>query len=458
MTLQSALAEITCAHMGEYNIPGVAIAVVKDGQITHETGFGLANIEKNLPAGPATVWPICSLTKSMTCTAVMQLVEQGLVDINEPVHTYLPSWRTGDPDASSKITVKMLMHHGSGMGRMGFQNRVWGEKDNPYPTRESVISAIADVGLQSEPGHFWAYSNEAFVTLGFLVETISNIRLEDYFLDRIFKPLGMSQTVVRFADWQVAPDHVVNYIRYQSNDDGSDVDYEAGFLPDDYQAYLSTGGICSTAHDLALYQSASMQYDSNPLLTRKSLELMQSIAFEYGDTGWGYGFGWSIFNSGRKTHVVGHGGALAGISTYSLFVPEEQIGVVVLLNRSDAGSFELAEQLLGEVRGAPLWRDSLNQPLGFQTNFSPPEDEPASAFDGQYAHEETISHIVRIDGGIKFKLASSISEDSEGTAMRVGPESFLVHSSGEIMQFPSVPPTERGKSYLQGGNVWTRID
>ncbi len=446
--------------MGKFDVPGAAIAIVQNGQIVHETGFGLANIETNLPAGNATVWPICSLTKSMTCTAVMQLVEQGLIYIDQPAQNYLPAWRVSDPDATAKITVKMLMHQGSGMGRMGFQNRVWSETPNPFPTRESVINAIAGADLQSDPGHFWAYSNEAFVTLGYMVETISGIKLEDYFLDRIFDPLGMTDTVVRFAEWRAAPDSVVNYIRYDpSSKDNSDKteNYEAGSLPDDYQAYLSTGGICSTAHDLALYQSAAMQHDDHALLSKKSLEQMQSIAFEYGDTNHGYGFGWAVFDSG-DTHVVGHGGGLAGISTYSMFVPAEQIGVVVLLNRGDAGAFELAEQLLGEVRGTPLWRDSVDDSLPFTTNYTPPGNEPASAFDGRYIHDDMTSEIEAIDGGIKFKLSFSNGEKHEGTATRIGPESFLVRKTGQIIQFPNRTTAERGRYYLENGIVWTRTD
>jgi CubicO group peptidase (beta-lactamase class C family) len=446
--------------MDKFSVPGAAITIVQNGQIVQEIGFGLANIETNLSASPGTVWPICSLTKSMTCTAVMQLVEQGLIDIDQPVQTYLPAWRVSDADASRKITVKMLMSHVSGMGRMGFQNRVWNESPNPFPTRESVITAIADADLQSDPGHFWAYSNEAFVTLGYMVETISGIRLEDYFLDRIFEPLGMTDTVVRFADWRAAPDSVVNYIRYDPSDENNSdhaKNYEAGSLLDDYQAYLSTGGISSTAHDLALYQSAAMQYDDHPLLSRKSLEQMQSIAFEYGDTNHGYGFGWAVFDSGNK-HVVGHGGGLAGISTYSLFIPDEQIGVVVLLNRGEAGAFELAEQLLGEVRGTPLWRDSTNDPLSFQTNYTPPNDEPATAFDGHYVHEDMTSEIEAIDGDLKFKLLFNNGETYEGDATRVGPESFLVRKTGNVMQFPNITTAERGSSYLEGGIVWTRSD
>ena len=452
------LADITLDHMREYDIPGVALAVVRDGEIVHEDGVGLANVANEAAAGPRTAWPICSLTKSMTCTAVMQLAEQRLVDIDLPVATYLPSWRVRDPDAGPQITVKMLMHHGSGLGRVGFQDRVRQEPVNPYPTRESLMEAITGADLQSEPGRFWAYSNEGFATLGHIVETVSGIPLEEYFLTRVFEPLSMTDTRVHFADWRSAPDSVVNYIREELGEkpDGDPHgQYQPGFLPEDYQTYLSTGGIISTAHDLALYQAAAMNYGASPVLGRDALEQMQSAAFEYGDTGWGYGFGWSIFWSG-DTRVVGHAGGMVGLNTFSLFVPDEETGIVVVTNRSEAGAFQLAEKLLDEVRGTPLWRDSLDQPLPFESNFVAPPDESPTAFDGDYVHGNVVTRIEGIERGVNLKLIRDGFEEFEDTATRVGPESFLSRFAAHLMQF-TLDDDGRGQTLFEGGLLWHRV-
>jgi len=444
--------------MSKYDIPGVAFAVVRDGEIIHEDGVGLANVATGHPAGSRTMWPICSLTKSMTCTAVMQLAEQGLIDIDQPVSTYLPSWRVKDPDAGPLITAKMLMHHGSGLGRVGFQDRVRQEPVNPYPTRESLMEAITTADLQSEPGHFWAYSNEGFATLGHIVETVSGVPLEEYFLTRVFEPLGMSDTRVHFADWRTAQDRVVNYIREELGEkaDGAPHGaYQPGFLPEDYQTYLSTGGIVSTAHDLALYQAAAMNYDGSPVLGRDALEQMQSAAFEYGDTGWGYGFGWSVFWAG-DTRVVGHAGGMVGLNTFSLFVPAEQLGVVVVTNRSEAGAFQLAEKLVGDVRGTPLWRDSTEDPLPFESAYVASTDESPSAFDGDYAHGNVIVRIEGIDGDVGFKLIRDGVEEFEDIATRVGPESFLSRKTAQIMQF-TLDDDGRAQTHLEGGLLWQRV-
>ena len=455
MEMQSSLADISLAHMDEYEIPGTAIAVVRGGEVVHEDGFGLANVATGHPAGPRTAWPICSLTKSMTCTAVMQLVEQGHVDIDQPVHAYLPSWRVKDPTAGPKITVKMLMHHASGLGRVGFQDRVRQEPVNPYPTRESLMDAITTADLQSDPGRFWAYSNEGFATLGHIVETVSGVRLEDYFLGRVFDRLGMSDTRVHFADWRTSDDRVVNYIRDGLGEKSTGEQhgqYQEGFLPDDYTTYLSTGGIVSTAHDLAIYQAAAMNYDNNPLLGRRSLEQMQSAAFEYGDTGWGYGFGWSVYWSG-ETRVVGHAGGMVGLNTFSLFVPDEQVGVVVLTNRSEAGAFEFAEKLLGEVRGTPLWRRSVAEALPFETSYTPPAGESQSTFDGTYVHGAVTSQVEGIEGGIRSKQTRDGVVRSEDIATRVGADSFLTRRGAKIMQFLR-GDDGRAKAYLAEGVVW----
>jgi CubicO group peptidase (beta-lactamase class C family) len=320
------------------------------------------------------------------------------------------------------------------------------------------MEAITGADLQSEPGRFWAYSNEGFATLGHIVEKISGIRLEEYFLTKVFEPLGMTDTRVHLADWRAASDRTVNYIREELGEkaDGAPHGkYQPGFLPEDYQTYLSTGGIVSTAHDLALYQAAAMNYDGSPVLGRDALEQMQNTAFEYGDTNWGYGFGWSVFWSG-DTRVVGHAGGMVGLNTFSLFVPDEQIGAVVVTNRSEAGAFELAEKLLGEVRGTPLWRDSTRKPLPFETNYAAPTDESPSAFDGDYAHGDVVTRIAGIDGGINLKLIRNGVEVFEDVATRVGPESFLSRNAAQIMQF-NRDEDGQGATLFEAGLLWQRV-
>jgi CubicO group peptidase (beta-lactamase class C family) len=183
---------------------------------------------------------------------------------------------------------------------------------------------------------------------------------------------------------------------------------------------------------------------------------MQSVAFEYGDTGWGYGFGWSVFRSG-DLKVVGHAGGMVGLSTYSLFIPDEQVGVVVLTNRSEASSFTLAEQLLGVMRGAPIWRDSVGQPLPFESRFRWSENLSLTCYDGDYVHAGVTSRIRAVGDDLRFKLIRNGVEISEDVATHVGDETFLSRGTATIMQFIR-DEHGKGKILLEGGLIFHRQD
>ena len=293
-------------------IPGVAAAIVKDGEIVATGGFGYRNRELQLPMTAQTVSPLCSLTKSFTGVAVMQLVETGKISLDEPVVSYLPSFRVADVEASRKMTPRIFLCHKSGMGRTGHQSRMFTEP-HPYKDRGELVSQLAEVQLQTPPNVAFSYCNEGYVTLGHLVETVSGIPLEDYLQSHIFDVVGMKRTYPRFSQWQSDTDRSHGYVKKGE-------DYEETQLPEDYSIYLSTGGICSTAYDFANYLIATMDYANSPLLSSGSLDAMHTVSMPYGDTGWGYGFGWAIaWNGGRK--IVSHGGGLSGIATYALMVP-----------------------------------------------------------------------------------------------------------------------------------------
>ena len=134
-----------------YDIPGAAVAIVRGSTIVAEGGFGLADVDQALPATAHTVWPICSLTKSFTAVAAMQLVESGKLLLDTPVQTYLPGFRISDTAASERITSRLFLTHSSGLGRTGHQDRTREEQVNPYPTRKALVNALDSATLQSAP-------------------------------------------------------------------------------------------------------------------------------------------------------------------------------------------------------------------------------------------------------------------------------------------------------------------
>jgi hypothetical protein len=147
---------------------------------------------------------------------------------------------------------------------------------------------------------------------------------------------------------------------------------------------------------------------------------------------------------------------MVGLNTFSLFVPDEQVGVVVVTNRSEAGAFEFAEKLLGEVRGTPLWRGSVDEPLPFKTSYISPESESSSGFDGEYVHGAVTTRIEGIGGGVRVRRIRDGIEVHDDIATRVGPESFLSRSGAKIMQFPR-GEDGRVEAYFAEGVVWSLL-
>ena len=425
-------------------IPGVAAAIVKDGEIVAAGGVGYRNRDAQLPMTAHTVSPLCSLTKSFTGVAVMQLVESGKIWLDEPVVSYLPKFRVADTEASRNMTPRILLCHKSGMGRTGHQSRMFTEP-HPYKDRGELVSQLAEVQLQTQPNAAFSYCNEGYAALGHLAETVSGIPLEDYFQSRIFDAVGMERTYPRFSQWQSDADRSHGYEKKEG-------DYEEVQLPEDYSIYLSTGGICSTAYDFANYLIATMDYANSPLLSSGSLDAMHTVSMPYGDTGWGYGFGWAIaWNAGRK--IVSHGGGLSGIATYALMVPVEQLGVVVLTNLGGGEARQIAEQLANSVSGTPLLRPTPEAPLPFNTRYTLPGIDTFAQYVGTYTRvyqdeEVQITIEMRAD-----KLTIQYPDEDATPYIAIGTDVFMDHHWGAIIHFVR---DEEGKvnSLLQGGNLF----
>jgi CubicO group peptidase (beta-lactamase class C family) len=200
MSLRERIDQVVEAYRAEHDIPGAAIAVVQDGRITHEDGYGTANLETGAPPTPHTLWPIASLTKSFTGVAAMQLVEQGRLLLDEPIQSYLPAFRFADPEASRKITMRNLLLHAGGIGRSGHQDTLREISDEAYPTRQQLVAALTTAIQQSAPNTAWSYSNEGYATAGHTMETAAGEPLEDLFQHGIFDRVGMTNTHPRFQN------------------------------------------------------------------------------------------------------------------------------------------------------------------------------------------------------------------------------------------------------------------
>ena len=448
MSFTDAQQEIIAKAMEDGSIPGVSIALVKLGEIVATGGFGYRNREEERPMEADTISSIASLTKSFTALAIMMLVEEGKLSLDEPVQSYLPEFRVADPEASRKMTPRMLLSHKSGMGRTGHQTPVFNEPVAPYSDRADLVSRLAEVKLQSPPNAAWSYCNEGYVTLGLLIETLSGTPLETFYEERIFAPLGLNSTFAGFARWKQSDNGTTGYKK-------SGDELVTAWLPDEYSIYLSTGGIVSTAPDLARYQISQMDYADNRLISAGSLEQLHAISMPYGDTGWGYGLGWFIrWHNGRK--VVAHSGGQAGVATYSLMLPDEHSGVVVVANLSGAKVAELAEQLAGTLLGAPLIRQSVDDPLPIRTRQPQPGAEERAQYTGTYLFEPATLTVFEDGSALAAQAFSPDEPDAKPSELlQVGDDQFVTLLDGSPLTFLRETDGSVNR-VLTGGNMYRR--
>lgn len=176
--------------MDKHQIPGVALAVVKNGQVIKAQGYGLANLELNVPVTPESVFELASVTKSFTATAIMMLVEEGKVGLDDKISTYL----VNAPDSWRDITVRHLLTHTASLSPNQEETRENSELAN-YTSAE-MFEGISEWSLDFAPGERWQYFDPGYFLLGMIIEEQSGKRYREFLRERIFEPLGMTKTTV----------------------------------------------------------------------------------------------------------------------------------------------------------------------------------------------------------------------------------------------------------------------
>ena len=189
----------------DFKVPGLAIAVVKDGEVIYAKGFGQRDVEKDLPVTPRTLFAIGSCTKAFTTFVMGTLVDEGKLEWDTPVRTYLPGFRMSDPIATESITPRDLVTHRSGLPR---HDMVW---YNSRLTGKDVVPRLAHFELTEPFRSKFQYNNMMFMVAGYLIETIDGRPWEEAVRERIFQPLGMASSNFSVLDSQKADDFAPPY-------------------------------------------------------------------------------------------------------------------------------------------------------------------------------------------------------------------------------------------------------
>lgn len=338
----SDLAAKADAYIKATGIPG-SVLLAKSGKVVLARGYGLANIELDVPNKSETKFRLGSITKQFTAAAILQLQEKGKLRIEDPISRYIPN----TPAAWTGITIHHLLTHTSGIPsyteEAGYQAHMRERVGAPI----DFLSRFRDRPLEFAPGEKFHYDNSGYFLLGVIIEQVSGLEYEDYLRKNIFEPLQMTATGY---DWPAAilKDRASGY----SNGDGGKIN--ADFL-DMGQPYAA-GSLYSTVLDLYKWDRALY---STKVLNAESLQ----AAFTPNKYDWAegikYGYGWGITQvHGHK--AVGHGGGINGFSTVIWRAIEEDATAIVLSNNDAAGDVgkagkELLELLLnsdGKSTGA----------------------------------------------------------------------------------------------------------
>jgi CubicO group peptidase (beta-lactamase class C family) len=312
--------EYVAAQMHEQKIPGLAFAVVRDGKVIEARGFGLANVELNVPVKAETIFQTGSVGKQFASMAVMMLVEEGKVALDDKITKYFD----GAPASWNSITVRNLLSHTSGIPE--YDTDALRNQDEPFInlrrdyTEQELLRKFESLPLDFAPGEKWSYSNTGYVLLGILIRKVTGEFYGDFLHDRIFKPLGMDSTRI-ISEADIIPNRSSGY-RLEKGQ-LKNQEWVAPSLNTTADGALYTNVLDMARWDAALYTEK---------LVRKSTldQIWTPIRLNNGKS-YPYGFGWDVTQvNGHR--LIQHGGAWQGFTTQISRYVDDRLTVVVLTN------------------------------------------------------------------------------------------------------------------------------
>lgn len=323
--LFSAWVEAQMAIRGQ---PGISVGLIYDQELIWSQGYGYANVEQKTPAASDTLYRIASITKLFTSTAIMQLRDEGLLQLDDPVHKHLPWFSIQNPHEDTPVvTIRHLLIHAAGLPREA-AFPYW--STNNFPAISAVQAALPSQSLSIPTASDWKYSNLGLTLAGEIVAAISQTPYPRYIEENILRPLGMDNTYVE----TVPADHQLLATGYGRRlPDGS----RALSPHTDCGAITPAANMASNIEDLAKF--AMLQFrggarDDAQILSGPSLREMHRVQWLNDDWSAGRGIGYYVWRVGNRTWV-GHGGALQGYRTELQVAPADKVGVIVLTNADD---------------------------------------------------------------------------------------------------------------------------
>jgi len=414
-------------QLREQSLPSIAVAVAKDGKIVWEEGFGWADRERQLPADAHTPYSLASISKPITTTGLMLLVQDGKVDLDRPANDYLGAAkltaRVGD---ANQATVRRVANHTAGLPLYA----QFFYEDEPY-RRPSMDETIRRYGnLLTAPGERYQYSNLGYGVLDYIIERVSGKSYAEFMRKDVFLPLGMTRTSV-----DIGPG-LETYAAARYDQEGLRIPFYDFDHP-------GASAIFASAHDLArfgMFHLKNHLQDQKPILSDALIDQMHRPSPQDGAEAYGVGF---MVEDRYGYRVVSHTGGMGGVSTVMRLLPEQNIAIVVLGNAQSLLPGDTANRIAASM--LPKWkiepRGERSDPPAFVTS-----TELAGSWAGTvhtYERDLPITLEFRADGQVHAKLGDQMVALVNDPQFKDG--RFTGRFAGRI----GTPDTDRYRNFIQ---------
>lgn len=378
--------------------PGATVLVSRNGQIIYKKAFGMANLELNKPMQVDNVFWIASIGKQFTAVAILQLMEQGKLNLQDEITKFIPDY----PTQGYKITIEHLLTHTSGIQTYS------GMKDpekklNSDCTLNEVIDFFKNLPMRFTPGTKWEYSNSGYFLLGYIIEKITGKRYSEYLEENFFKPLDMTNSL--FAnDTKIIKNRVD---AYSIGDNGF---VNSRFL--NATVVYSAGAIQSTVEDFYKWQQAVHSYK---LVKKETLDKAFTKYKLTDGKETDYGYGWKL-GYVYESPSIWHGGAIEGFGTTEIYLPKEDVFVVVFTNCDCNYPKDIAFRLAALASGRPYEYKEISV-----------EDTVLKKYIGVYENQKGLQRII------------TLSENKLFSQLGRGPKSLIKLYQKDKFFFDSDP-------------------
>jgi CubicO group peptidase (beta-lactamase class C family) len=372
----------------KYNVPAAAVAVLADGEVVEEA-TGVLNKATGVEATTDSIFQIGSITKLWTSTLVMQLVDEGKVDLDVPIRTYLPEFRIGDEDAAARITTRMLLNHTA-----GFEGDIFTDTGPGDDCIEKYLGVLHEVPQLFPPGEQFSYNNAGYCVLGRLVEVLREKTYDACLREHLFAPLGLTHAATSPYEaimFRAAMGHI-------------ELEPGTGFSPAPVWALARSNApagamLAMSARDLLTFARMHLEDgkapDGTQLLAPGTTARMHAreVDLPYlGVMGDSWGLGFERFDT-KDGEIIGHDGSTIGQNAFLRMVPETGVAVALLVNGGDAISLyhDITGRVLAELTDTEL------PPL--PTPPAAPEKIDASRYVGTYSSQVADLAVSQDDDG-----------------------------------------------------------